>query len=112
MKVGWDCGLNTSIRWAFRTRLSSSLMTSRPVDPDVRRLAARISAAQGPEILSMSAGLEQQGLEVPQPGDDPRDFEHSEAGHDDSMMGKLTEQEMTRLARARGSTFDRLFLRG
>ena len=65
MKVGWDCGLNTSNRWAFRTRLSSSLMTSRPVDPDVRRLAARISAAQGPEILSMSAGLEQQGLEVP-----------------------------------------------
>ena len=60
----------------------------------------------------MSAWLEQEGLEVPQPGDDPRDFEHSEAGHDDSMMGMLTEQEMTQLARARGSAFDRLFLQG
>ena len=90
----------------------AELAEKHAVDPDVRRLAARIRAAQGPEILSMSAWLEKEGLDVPQPGDDPRDFEHSEAGHDDSMMGMLTEQEMTQLARARGSAFDRLFLQG
>ncbi len=89
----------------------AELADKHAVDPDVRRLAARIRAAQGPEILSMSAWLEQEGLEVPQPGDEPRDFEHS-AGHDDPMMGMLTEQEMTRLARARGDVFDRLFLQG
>jgi uncharacterized protein (DUF305 family) len=89
----------------------AELAEKHAVDPDVRRLAARIRAAQGPEILSMSGWLEQEGLEVPQPGDDPRDFEHS-AGHDDPMMGMLTEQEMKQLARARGSAFDRLFLQG
>ncbi|HWM72913.1 MAG TPA: DUF305 domain-containing protein, partial [Nocardioides sp.] len=81
------------------------------VDPDVRRMAARIRAAQGPEILMMSAWLEQQGVEVPQPGDDPGEFDHSQGGHD-SMMGMLTKQEMSQLAEARGSRFDRLFLRG
>ena len=81
------------------------------VDPRVRRMAARIRAAQGPEILMMSAWLEREGVEVPQPGDDPRDYDHSEHGHD-PMMGMLTKAEMAELARARGSRFDRLFLQG
>lgn len=81
------------------------------VDPDVRRMADRIRAAQGPEILAMSAWLEREGAEVPQPGDDPRQFDHSEHGSD-SMMGMLTKQEMSELAHARGSRFDRLFLQG
>jgi len=80
-------------------------------DPEVREMAARIRAAQGPEILMMSGWLETEGVEVPQPGDDPRDFDHSEHGQD-PMMGMLTKQEMSELARARGSRFDRLFLQG
>ncbi len=81
------------------------------VDPDVRRMAARIRAAQGPEILMMSAWLEREGIEVPQPGDDPRDYDHSEHGHD-PLMGMLSSRELAELARARGSRFDRLFLQG
>jgi uncharacterized protein (DUF305 family) len=81
------------------------------VDPGVRRMAARIRAAQGPEILMMSAWLEREGVEVSQPGDDPGDYDHSEHGHD-PMMGMLTEAQMTELARARGTRFDRLFLEG
>jgi uncharacterized protein (DUF305 family) len=81
------------------------------VDPAVRRMAARIRAAQGPEILTMSAWLERQNVEVPQPDDDPREFDHAEHGHN-GMMGMLSEAEMTTLAEARGPRFDRLFLRG
>jgi uncharacterized protein (DUF305 family) len=81
------------------------------VDPAVRRMAARIRAAQGPEILMMSAWLEREGVEVPQPGDDPGEFDHSEHGHD-PMMGMLTDAQMRELAQARGTRFDRLFLQG
>ena len=81
------------------------------VDPGVRAMASRIRAAQGPEILMMSAWLEREGVEVPQPGDDPRDFDHSMHGHD-PMMGMLTKAEMRELAAARGTRFDRLFLQG
>ena len=89
----------------------AELARKHAVDPAVRRMAARIRAAQGPEILMMSSWLEQEGVEVPQPGDDPREFDHSEHGHD-AMMGMLTKQEMSELAHARGSRFDRLFLQG
>ena len=71
------------------------------VDPGVRQMAARIGAAQGPEILTMSAWLEQEGVEVPQPGDDPRDLDHAQAGHD-PMMGMLTTQQMAELAACAG----------
>ena len=81
------------------------------VDPGVRRMAARIRAAQGPEIVMMSSWLEREGVEVPQPGDDPTDFDHSMHGHD-PMMGMLTDREMRALAEARGERFDRLFLQG
>lgn len=69
------------------------------VDPGVRAMAARIRAAQGPEILMMSAWLEREGVEA------------SEHAHH-SMMGMLTEAEMAELAQARGGRFDRLFLEG
>ena len=89
----------------------SELAAKHAVDPGVRRMAARIRAAQGPEILMMSAWLEREGIEVPQPGDDPRDYDHGMHGHD-PMMGMLTDAELAELAAARGSRFDRLFLRG
>ena len=57
-------------------------------------------------------GWSRRASRSPSPATTRRDFDHSEAGHDDSMMGMLTEQEMTQLARARGSAFDRLFLQG
>ena len=89
----------------------AELARSHAVDPGVRRMAARIRAAQGPEILMMSSWLEREGVAVPQPGDDPHEFDHSEHGHD-PMMGMLTDEEMRALAKARGERFDRLFLEG
>jgi uncharacterized protein (DUF305 family) len=75
------------------------------VDRDVRRLAARIRAAQGPEILTMSAWLEEHGVST-----EPSD------GHGDhgvtQMAGMLTPEQMDDLAAARGRAFDRLFLSG
>jgi uncharacterized protein (DUF305 family) len=87
------------------------LARTRAADPGVRAIAARIRAAQGPEIVALSTWLERQGVEVPQPGDDPREYDHSRHGHD-PMMGMLTDAEMAALARAHGARFDRLFLQG
>jgi uncharacterized protein (DUF305 family) len=81
------------------------------VDDSVRTLAARIRAAQGPEILTMSSWLEAQDVEVPQAGESADEYDHGEHGHD-PMRGMLTEAQMARLASARGAEFDRLFLRG
>jgi uncharacterized protein (DUF305 family) len=86
------------------------LARTRAADPSVRRLAARIRAAQGPEILTMSAWLEREGVAVPQPGDDPAQWDHSEHGHA-PMLGMLTSAQLRELAAASGQRFDRLFLR-
>ena len=77
------------------------------VDPGVRRLAARIRAAQGPEIVSMSAWLEEHGIPAA-----PEDGLSGHHGGSAQMMGMLTPAEMDALAAARGREFDRLFLEG
>ncbi len=76
------------------------------VDPEVRGLAARIRAAQGPEIISMSAWLEEHGITA-----EPEDG-HGGHGGSAQMMGMLTPAELDALAAARGREFDRLFLEG
>ena len=81
------------------------------VGTSVRTLAARIRAAQGPEILTMSSWLEAQDVEVPKAGESAEEYDHGEHGHD-PMRGMLTDAQMRRLAAARGAEFDRLFLRG
>ena len=81
------------------------------VDDGVRTLAARIRAAQGPEILTMASWLEAEDVEVPQAGDAAGEYDHGEHGHD-PMLGMLTDAQMRRLAAARGAEFDRLFLQG
>ena len=89
----------------------AELAAERAVDRGVRRIAARVRAAQGPEIVMMSTWLADRSLDVPQRDDDPREFDHGSHGHD-PMMGMLTERQMEQLAAARGERFDRLFLRG
>ncbi|OXM72923.1 DUF305 domain-containing protein [Amycolatopsis thermalba] len=82
------------------------LVPARAAREDVKGLAARIAATQGPEITSMTAWLRQRGLEVP--------GEHS--GHHGShaehgpMPGMATEEQLAALAAASGPEFDRLFL--
>ncbi len=89
----------------------SRLAPSHAASPVVRRLAQRIKASQGPEILLMASWLEQQGVDVPTAAEDPMSYDHSEHGHD-AMEGMLTPAQMAELEAARGARFDRLFLRG
>ncbi|MFI8849023.1 DUF305 domain-containing protein [Streptomyces sp. 891-h] len=83
----------------------SKLAPKRAADSDVRKLASRIKAAQGPEIKAMRGWLEQ----------------HDDSGHTDhggsgggkghaAMPGMATGAQLAQLRKARGRTFDRLFL--
>lgn len=79
-------------------------------DRRVRLLAERIEAAQGPEIAMMAAWLEDRNLRVPRADDAADEFDHGEHGHTE-MAGMLTPAQLDKLAAARGTAFDRLFLR-
>lgn len=79
----------------------TELAGSRAASDEVKSLARSISAAQGPEIVSMSGWLQARGLEVPAADDLP---DHA------GMPGMLTPEQMDELGAARGTEFDRLFL--
>ena len=86
------------------------LTRGRPLDPEVKRLAEDIRAAQGPEIETMVGWLTEWGEEVP---DTMRD--HSHAGHDmgdmdDDMPGMMTSEEMAALEGASDAEFQDLWL--
>lgn len=87
------------------------LAMTRASSPEVSSLARRIEAAQGPEIIAMSAWLDDHHIDVPRAGDDAAEFDHGEHGHT-AMAGMLTDEQMAELEAARGEAFDRLFLRG
>lgn len=89
----------------------SELAADRAGSPQVRALAERIRAAQGPEIMSMAAWLDERGMEVPRADQDAESWDHAAHGHD-GMAGMLTDAEMEQLAASTGSEFDRLFLEG
>lgn len=89
----------------------SELATTRAADPRVHRLAERIHAAQGPEILAMAAWLRERNIDVPRAAEDPAAYDHGQHGHNE-MQGMLSPAEMAALERATGPRFDRLFLAG
>lgn len=67
----------------------------------VRKLAERISAAQGPEIEAMRGWLKNNGEKEDAAG----------GAHDHAAMpGMATEAQLKKLRAARGDAFDRLFL--
>jgi uncharacterized protein (DUF305 family) len=69
---------------------------------EVKELAAKISAAQGPEIAAMTGFLAEWGQPAPET-----------AGHGDehaSMPGMMSESDMAKLAGSSGPAFDDLFL--
>ena len=95
----------------------TDLLVKRSQDPDMKKLAMRITVSQTDEIKMMQHWLEARGQEAP----DPR--AHHMAGmpgmegmdhgaHAVMMPGMLTAEEMKRLAAAKGPEFDRLFLEG
>jgi len=85
----------------------AALAKTRADDEQVKAVARRISAAQGPEVIAMSSWLRARGLEVAAGG-------HEQEHGDTAMMmpGMLSEPEMRQLASSRGARFDRLFLEG
>jgi len=99
---------------------------SHGASPAVRTLAERIVSGQRDEIALMQQWLRDRGQPVPEPSIDtsrgthdsgtgmmkhPGPSGHEHAGHDMLMPGMLTQAQMEELSRARGSDFDRLFLR-
>ncbi|MET8155561.1 DUF305 domain-containing protein [Sphaerisporangium sp. NPDC005289] len=78
----------------------SALAATRAASGDVKRIAARISDTQGPEINAMIRWLQQQGQRVP---------DHH-AAHHDAMPGMATERQLSDLRAASGAGFDRLYL--
>jgi len=69
--------------------------------PAVKELATAVKAAQDPEIKQMSGWLTGWGKPVPSP---------DHGGHDMSMPGMMTEDEMGALGNATGAMFDRMWI--
>jgi len=77
----------------------SELALANTTNPEVLALATAIRDAQGPEITQMQSWLDQS------------DYSGTHAGHMD-MGGMLSDEEIAKLAIAKGAAFDRLFLEG
>jgi len=84
----------------------TGLLATRTESEDMRKLAKRIELSQTDEIGMMRQWLRARGQQVPS--------EHAQhMMHDDMLMpGMLTQDEMVKLAAAKGPAFDRLFLEG
>lgn len=76
----------------------AGLVASRSSNSQVRSLAAKISAAQAPEIATMTSWLKAWNQPTP------------EAMNGMDMPGMMTMAQMKELAGASGQAFDRLFL--
>ena len=83
----------------------AQLATYRAADPRVKDLAARIEAAQAPEIETLAGWLESWGPEATSSSG----MDHGGTDHGDTG-GMMSDEDMTALADASGAEFDRLFL--
>ncbi|WP_433393951.1 DUF305 domain-containing protein [Micromonospora sp. KLBMP9576] len=81
----------------------ADLAATRAADPEVKRLATEIKAAQAPEIATMSGWLAAWGRPVPSPGAGMPHMDHD-------MPGMMSDADMKKLAAASGREFDRQFL--
>lgn len=98
----------------------AELVAGRSENPAVIDLAARIGAAQAPEIDTMTGWLQEWGAEVPAEGD-MSGMEGMEEGMEgmsgmegmegmEGMGGMMTPEQMQGLEQATGAAFDRMFL--
>ena len=82
-----------------------ALIPTHSTRADMQLLGKRIDLSQQDEMKMMRRWLEVRGKEIP--------GEHAMHMHGATLMpGMLTAEEMERLAAAKGSEFDRLFLEG
>jgi uncharacterized protein (DUF305 family) len=79
--------------------------------PQVRNLAERIINGQQDEIATMQRWLRDRGQPVPEARPGGMKMKMDGMEHEMLMPGMLTEAQMKELDQARGSEFDRLFLR-
>ena len=91
----------------------AQMATTNASSPQVKQLADKIAAAQGPEIETMSGWLEDWGKKVPSGAD--HGSGHDSAHDMDSMgsggmPGMVSDTAMKRLQGLRGAGFDRMFL--
>ena len=82
-----------------------ALVPARTSIEDMKKLALRIDLSQQDEIKMMQQWLTARSQQVPAPG-------AHRMGGATLMPGMLTEDEMARLATAKGAEIDRLFLEG
>jgi uncharacterized protein (DUF305 family) len=83
----------------------AQLAPDRAADPRVVDLAARIEAAQAPEIETLSGWLEAWGAEATSStGTDHGSMDHGDTG------GMMSDEDMAALADVSGAEFDRMFL--
>jgi uncharacterized protein (DUF305 family) len=82
----------------------TDLLKTRTERDTMRRLAERIDLSQADEIKMMQTWLTARGQMAPE--------QHAHHHEMPMMPGMLTEEQMARLAAARGAEFDRLFLEG
>ncbi|MFG3441589.1 DUF305 domain-containing protein [Nonomuraea sp. NPDC047897] len=80
----------------------AELAATRAKDPEVKELAAKIKAAQDPEIKTMRGWLQEWGEPVPTGTGDLRGMGHG-------MPGMMSAEDMKELADAKGATFDKHF---
>ncbi|MEW9554241.1 DUF305 domain-containing protein [Nonomuraea sp. NPDC050783] len=81
----------------------TSLVEQRTTTPAIRTVARAITAAQTPEIRTMTSWLAELGRPAP--------AAHAHASPGSPGYGMATEEELNALRAARGTAFDRLFLR-
>ncbi|GAA4585666.1 DUF305 domain-containing protein [Planotetraspora phitsanulokensis] len=79
----------------------AGLADTRASRPQVKDLAKRIEAAQGPEIQTMSGWLRSWGMQVPSPGAMTMDH---------GNPGMMSEHAMKKLEGLSGAAFDKAFL--
>jgi uncharacterized protein (DUF305 family) len=77
-------------------------------NPEVKALAPKIKAAQGPEIERMSGWLT--GWGAPVPAADAGSGMAGMEGMGDQTGGMMSAKEITNLNKATGATFDRMWL--
>ena len=86
----------------------AELVPNRTGRDDLPLFAERLAISQEDEIAQMQRWLEERGEEVPQVGEDADHDDHAEQAG--LMPGMLTLEQMSDLAYASGTEFDRLFL--
>ncbi|MCG5466592.1 DUF305 domain-containing protein [Micromonospora sp. MED01] len=98
----------------------ADLASTRASDPELKDLAAKIKAAQDPEISTMKGWLTAWGKPTAAPADHSMPAMSSAPGHNMSdmssptpgasgMPGMMSDQEMADLKAAQGTEFDKMF---